>query len=533
MSLFRKRGFRIAAGTLIVLPGIGVGSLVAYGKYRGEPQQSEKVMPFHPVVKCDGSLQMKDITIKPPSTWALFKRVIELIWIFMPLGFMYFFICWNRKLYILWAHRALLAIERAGPAFVKFGQWTCTRKDIFPEDIRVIFEKLYSNVSEHSIEDTLRVIEEEFKVKPEQIFSSIESKVCGSGSIGQVHIAYLKNTDEKVVIKVMHPNVIESISKDFFVINNLARFLDKYFPVFERFELVKLALAFTNHLAAQLDFRIEAENLVLFRENFKDVNYVEFPKPLMSTMRILVETFAAGEPATPDFLRSQQEHVRDILANKGLNCFCKMLLHDNFLHGDMHPGNILVDTSDPHCPIVTMIDVGLCQKLSGEEGPLTFNLMSSFVKWKAELCAESLYAMGYNQRFCNKEKFEKEIGVMFNQYRAVTGDENLVVTNILESLFEVVRENNVQMEPPYVSLLFAVLVLESFIMNLNPEFNMVRHAAPWLVSEGHLSKSLIRNFIRSSCDNIQREAGVMKGRLTQFIQDMGMTNSSNLRPDKC
>ncbi|KAH8620472.1 hypothetical protein ERJ75_000044000 [Trypanosoma vivax] len=56
------------------------------------------------------------------------------------------------------------------------------------------------------------------------------------------------------------------------------------------------------------------------------------------------------------------------------------------------------------------------------------------------------------------------------------------------------------MDPPYVSLLFAVLVLESFIMNLNPEFNMVRHAAPWLVADGHVSLALMKNMALTRLD---------------------------------
>ena len=92
-----------------------------------------------------------------------------------------------------------------------------------------------------------------------------------------------------------------------------------------------------------------------------------------------------------------------------------------------------------------------------------------------------------------------------------------MVSNILQGIFETVRANYVAMDPPYVSLLFAVLVLESFIMNLNPEFNMVRHTAPWLISEGHLSPGLIKNVVLSRVDIVKREVNVIRGRTRDLI----------------
>ena len=523
-----KRGAFVVGGMLGAPVAAGVG-LVAYVKYRTTTKPKE--VSFRPLVSDDGSLVLKDLVIPPPTRWMIIKRVAELVRIFLPIAFLYIFMCWNAKLHRQWMELLLSGVESAGAAFIKFGQWSCTRKDIFSDDFREVFEKLYSEVKEHPIEETLKIIEEDLKTAPENVFSKIEPSTCGSGSIGQVHIAYLKGSEERVVVKVMHPNVIATISQDFWIINRCARFFDKHFHSLERFEVVKLALAFTNHLAAQLDFRIEAEHLEIFRQHFEGLDYCEFPKPILSTMRVLVETYAKGEPATPDFLRKQEEHAREILAGKGLNIFCKMLLRDNFLHGDMHPGNILIDVSDPHNPKVTMIDVGLCQKLTDIEGHTTFDLMSSFVHWDAKICVDTIWSMADVQRFSNHKQFTNDVSVMFEKYRPVTDSDDQVVSNILESMFEVVRDNHVQMEPPYVSLLFAVLVLEGFIMNLDPNFNMVRHAAPWLVSEGHISPGLVRNIALGGIDRITSSIGAARGRVRDYITGTNDSEKHNTVAD--
>jgi aarF domain-containing kinase len=206
--------------------------------------------------------------------------------------------------------------------------------------------------------------------------------------------------------------------------------------------------------------------------------------------------------------------VRDVLAGKGLNCYCKMLLRDNFIHGDLHPGNILVDARDPANPVVTLIDVGLCQKMTIREGQLTHELMGAFVRWVPGACSTALWNMGDEQLYADKAKFDGDMVDLFKRFRPISGDEVEVVNNVLQAVFDVVRVNRVTMEPTFVSILFAVLVLESFIMALNPEFNMVRHASGWLVSEGHISKKLFKNIAYSAEDIVRSRARMLKARLT-------------------
>ena len=498
------RFVKIALGSIVGVPLAAGGGLAVYVSYRAHTRPPDPI--FRPLVNADGSLILSDSTrIAPPSRLSILVRIVELLMIFLPMAVLYLLMSHRSAWKLTWMKMMLRAVEHAGPAFIKAGQWTCTRKDLFSDEFREVFQRLYCEVQIHPYRDTLRILREDLGCDPMTIFSSLEVRTVGSGSIGQVHAAILKDTSEKVVVKVMHPRVIETISQDFFIVNSCASLVAKYFSSLERYDLKTLALAWTNHLAAQLDFRIEAENLELFRDRFKDVDFVEFPRPILSTQRVLVETYANGVPATPDFLRAQETHVRDIMAFKGLNTWCKMLLRDNFIHGDMHPGNILVDASNPHKPVITLIDVGLCQKLTSAESVVYHDLMSSFVHWDPALCAKTTLSMYPTQKFCDEKKFKHDIDFMFTHYRSATSTDHKVVTNILESVFSCVRDNHIMLDTGYVSLMFAVLVLEAFIMNLNPEFNMVRHSAPWLVSEGHLSWSLVRNIFLSKVHQVRTD----------------------------
>ncbi|EPY28080.1 aarF domain-containing kinase [Strigomonas culicis] len=431
--------------------------------------------------------------------------------------------------YHRWLHMLLAAVQRAGPVFVKIGQWACTREDLFSSEVRQIFKRLYNEVDVHPFAETLRVLQEELGEDPLVVFQRIEPATVGSGSIGQVHIAQLKNSDLKVVIKVMHPNIVETIVRDFMILRTVAHTCHRWLPAIERYNLPRLADSFNTHLAAQLDFRKEAENLEIFQHNFQKTNYVSFPRPIMSTQRMLVETFCEGEAATPEFLASLPYHARDVLATKGLNAWCEMLLHDNFIHGDMHPGNILIDCTDTHVPKITLIDVGLVQQLQESEVCVTRDLMESFVRWNALLTVDSVWRMSEDgQKYASREKFTHDIVDVMTRFRSARNDKG-AVTNVLQSIFECIRLNHLQMDPQYVNLLFAVLVLESFIMNLNPEFNMVRHAAPWLVSEGHVSKGVMKNLVKTQVDLLKQTVNIWTGRLEDGMELEKMEKNKNIR----
>lgn len=95
-----------------------------------------------------------------------------------------------RKLWLRAVHRTL---ERAGPAFIKWGQWAATRPDLFPRDLCIELAKLQTKAPEHSFDYTKKTIERAFGHKISEIFDDFEEEPVASGSIAQVHRASLRS----------------------------------------------------------------------------------------------------------------------------------------------------------------------------------------------------------------------------------------------------------------------------------------------------------------------------------------------------
>jgi hypothetical protein len=96
----------------------------------------------------------------------------------------------------------------------------------------------------------------------------------------------------------------------------------------------------------QLDLRVEAGNLRRFHANFADGGWlgdrIRFPRPIdeMCTRDLLVETYIHGRPVTA--YEGCDLSTRVAISRLGVQAILKMIFLDNFLHMDLHPGNVLV-----------------------------------------------------------------------------------------------------------------------------------------------------------------------------------------------
>lgn len=233
-------------------------------------------------------------------------------------------------------HRLRSTLEKAGPAFVKLGQWAATRPDLFQNDLCRELAKLHSNASPHEFPETKATIERVFGQPISEIFEHFEEIPVASGSIAQVHKASLRIQDPKqqlrkpieVAVKVRHPEVREQIKRDFAIINFVVKALN-FIPGLNWLRLEEIVCQFDSLMMSQVDLSREAANLSRFNYNFRGQKDVSFPKPIYPFVHpeVLVETFEQGESISVyvDGLEGNAR-IRQDLAHIGTDALLKMLL---------------------------------------------------------------------------------------------------------------------------------------------------------------------------------------------------------------
>ena len=83
----------------------------------------------------------------------------------------------------------------------------------------------------------------------------------------------------------------------------------------------------------------------------RDWSDVGFPRTIFSSRAVLVESFEEGELVSKYTLQRAlkmggaplERHVAHFVVSRGEDLYLKMLLSDNLMHADLHPGNILLN----------------------------------------------------------------------------------------------------------------------------------------------------------------------------------------------
>ncbi|KAJ2635886.1 hypothetical protein GGF40_003339 [Coemansia sp. RSA 1286] len=325
------------------------------------------------VKKCLGGLW--EIVITVLRSGELLVRFIPLL-VACP-------VVWFGQSGTLWWYRFLRSqMSGAGPTFVKLSQWAASRTDLFSAQLCLELGKLHDSNSTHPSSYSKRVVAEAFGVDSlDSVFEVWNDIPMGAGAVAQVHAArflpefidrhrccldesndhgfgqdadlLLKSPD--VAIKVLHPGVEKSIRRDLRIMRWGAHLLSTL-PGMKWLSLPEEVAIFGEMMESQVDLRVEGCNTQRFTANFKARPGISFPHPYMSlsSSKVLVESFCSGIPLKAFLDIDRHTPFDRMLGSTGLDAFLHMLIYDNFVHADLHPGNIMVELNPPY--VATPLD---------------------------------------------------------------------------------------------------------------------------------------------------------------------------------
>ncbi|KAF9974803.1 hypothetical protein BGZ73_001707 [Actinomortierella ambigua] len=487
---------------------------------------------------------------------------------------------------IWWYDLLVRHMERAGPTFIKLGQWAGSRTDIFPTELCERFSKLHNQVDPHSIEHTRKTIEAAFGGrKMEDIFDEFIETPLGIGAIAQVYRGRLKpgialhfepeedkqetditgaivasgdgtasqglfgsrkkpRTKEKkqlkteVAIKVLHPKVERTVERDLAIMKFFAHLIH-HIPTMRWISLPDQVAMFGEMMREQLDLRIEARNLKTFQRNFRERYTVTFPTPLIgfATREMLIEEFVDALPLKT-FLINGAGPFDTKIADIGLDGFLRMLIFDNFVHADLHPGNIFVKFYNPSAnnlfkqlvarfqdsdhtfqsssdeatsrlraavtrmgtdkdawenelqalyqegfrPQVVFIDTGLVSVLSDHNRRNFLDLFRALAEFDGYRAAKLMIER------CRTPSTVKE-GEVFalRMQRLILGVKDsamslgkIKIGDLLSEVMSMVRNHHVPMEGDFVNVVISILILEGIGRQLNPKIDLFKTSLPIL-----------------------------------------------------
>jgi predicted unusual protein kinase regulating ubiquinone biosynthesis (AarF/ABC1/UbiB family) len=433
---------------------------------------------------------------KKPSIWLIFKTILKLIPVIVYLrkdrrewvkkeGKNV-----NEKKFRKHAERALKTFVTLGPSYIKLGQWLSSRADLLPQPYLDVLEKLQDNVRPEPFLDVKPILERELG-SLENIFESFDPSAISGASLGQVYRARYKEKD--VVVKISRPNIEETIGQNIYILRKLFPLATRFIDENLRFSAEGMLSQFIETVHEEMDYRIEAKNLIQIRNNLKEDKSVIIPKVYLdrTSRHVITMEYLPGTKITDIKTLNQNNIDRAKLVYRIHRLFFKMLLRHSIFHADPHPGNISITNEGT----IILYDFGMVGRLDDETRRRLVRLYLGLVDKDPVRTTDVLLELGTLEPSVDRRLVEKglELSIQSLHGRKVDRMEIKALQDLANktlSRFPFRLPKNLALYMRMAS------ILEGIYHYHNVKFQFVRVLVSLLEEEGLIKEAYIEEFKR-------------------------------------
>ena len=287
------------------------------------------------------------------------------------------------------------AFEELGPTYVKLGQLIASSPGLFPEVLAEEFRACLDEVAAVPSRIVEEVISTELGAAPDRLFASFDQDPMASASIAQVHAATLHDGTE-VVVKVQRSGIRSRVHADLVLLERVASLVERFSRTGRMANPVAVVEDFETTLGEELNFVVEARSMERFdailrcSERNANVRVPSVHWPL-TTPRVL--TMERIEGYKIDDLEALGQTGWDLAAalKQGVRAWLEAALQHGFFHGDVHAGNLMLDTEGA----IVFLDFGICGDLDDTTRQIIkVGLPALLLQRDFRAVAEAIYQMG-------------------------------------------------------------------------------------------------------------------------------------------
>jgi len=420
-------------------------------------------------------------------------------------------------------------LESSGPVFIKLAQWLSTRRDVLDAELCKGMAILHERVSTvASLEDHQRA---------ESAVPGLRVKnLLGGGCIALVFQGELDVRDgagsQAVAVKVRRKGVEKLMHTDIKLMRLVARIAETLNPSLQWLAMPQTVDNFGGYLIQQMNLTIEADHLRQFDSNFQGLPTIGVPRVHVATEGVLVTEIAEGVSLSK-FVHEDHSHpVRQAVFEALTDLMARMVLVDDFIHGDLHPGNLFVSAEETHSETnatslpmhffhktptykITLIDAGIAigmtknlTRMMRDSMRAAFNMNSTglghaIVQLHMDegLCAhaEDLHGlenvlgkmMLAGAFMCRDRQIWGAVFSSWKEYRSSH------VSDYFGHMLNLLSKHKVRISPSLWSIMTALALIEGSIQELGFGVNVLRSATPYLF-QGRFERLRRRRHIEQS-----------------------------------
>jgi ubiquinone biosynthesis protein len=407
--------------------------------------------------------------------------------------------------------RMRLLFEELGPTFIKLGQVLACRPDLLPIEYSTELTKLTDAVAPFPFASAKEIVEKDLGAPLDTLFASFETVPIAAASIAQVHRAVLRNGRE-VMVKVQRPRIDQTIERDISILRGIAALIDTHVSELKPYNVPGIVDEFARTIGRELDFFIEGSNGIRLRRNFEGSADMCIPEIFteLSSKRVLVLERIEGVRIDDLAGIGRLGFAPRDIALKGAGAFFKMVLQDGLFHADPHPGNIFV-LSDGR---LGLVDFGIIGRVTEENMDHFASVLVALVEHDYESLARQYVNLGFvTDEAADPDRLQQELkedlAELLEPYYGMTVRQ-IDFGTYIDRVTHILTRHKLRIPQNLYLMDKALLTLEGILKQLDPEFDYVASAMPYVEELVRRSKNPIRR-LRAARKNLADIADTAAG----------------------
>uniref|UniRef100_A0AAQ5ZA14 Atypical kinase COQ8A, mitochondrial n=1 Tax=Amphiprion ocellaris TaxID=80972 RepID=A0AAQ5ZA14_AMPOC len=252
------------------------------------------------------------------------------------------------------AERIVRTLCKVRGAALKLGQMLSIQDDAFINpQLAKIFDRVRQSADFMPIKQMTKALNSDLGPNWRDKLESFEERPFAAASIGQVHLARMKDGRE-VAMKIQYPGVAQSINSD---VNNLMTVLNMSNALPEGLFPEHLIDVMRKELALECDYIREAQCAKKFRELLKDHPFFYVPEVIeeLSSSHVLTTELVPGFPL--DQAESLTQELKNEICQNILMLCLRELFEFRYMQTDPNWSNFFYDPQT-HRVSVALLDFG-------------------------------------------------------------------------------------------------------------------------------------------------------------------------------
>ncbi|KAF8645638.1 hypothetical protein HU200_066134 [Digitaria exilis] len=423
-------------------------------------------------------------------------------------------------------------VLQLGPTFIKLGQLSSTRSDLFPREFVDELAKLQDRVPAFSPEKAKAFIEKEMGCSINVVYKEFEERPIAAASLGQVHRAVLHN-GERVAVKVQRPGLKKLFDID---LRNL-KLVAEYFQRSETFggpsrDWIGIYEECSKILYEEIDYINEGKNADRFRRDFRNIKWVRVPLIMWdyTTEKVLTLEYVPGIKINNLDLLDNRGYSRSLIASRAIESYLIQILKTGFFHADPHPGNLAVDTDGS----LIYYDFGMMGEIKSFTRERLLSLFYSVYEKDANKVMKSLIDLEALQPTGDLSPVRRSINFFLDNLLRQTPDQQQTLAAIGEDLFAIAQDQPFRFPSTFTFVIRAFSTLEGIGYILDSDFSFVKVAAPYaqelldLKQRQRSAPELVRE-IRKQANDARDSTISMPYRIQKIEDFVGQLESGDLK----